>query len=121
MDKQAETYKQSQQGLVKADLIISAYKPHLELEESFQVEARTEEGAWSFIKSHLGQVPVFSSSDGRVEVIAERQGYLLYDRMVAFHVQRGFTVPLSSAEFHAGLSTAILGAGRNVFLVRASE
>ena len=39
----------------------------------------------------------------RVETMAERQNYLLYDRMVAFHVQRGFAVPLSSAEFHAGL------------------
>lgn len=29
--------------------------------------------------------------------------YLLYDRMVAFHVQRGVTVPLSAAEFYAGL------------------
>jgi hypothetical protein len=39
----------------------------------------------------------------RVETVAERQDYLLYDRMVAFHVQRGFPVPLSAAEFHAGL------------------
>jgi hypothetical protein len=37
-------------------------------------------------------------------MLAERQGYLLFDRMVAFHVQRGFSVPLSAAEFYAGLS-----------------
>ena len=37
-------------------------------------------------------------------MIAERQGYLLFDRMVAFHVQRGIAVPLSAAEFHAGLT-----------------
>ncbi len=35
--------------------------------------------------------------------MVERQGYLLYDRMVAFHVQRGYAVPLSTSEFHAGL------------------
>ena len=35
--------------------------------------------------------------------IAERQNYLLFDRMVAFHVQRGVTVPMSAAEFYAGL------------------
>ncbi len=29
--------------------------------------------------------------------------YLLFDRMVAFHIQRGLTVPLSAAEFYAGL------------------
>lgn len=28
---------------------------------------------------------------------------LLFDRMVAFHVQRGVTIPLSAAEFYAGL------------------
>ena len=49
------------------------------------------------------QLPVFVSKDNRAEVIAERQDYLLFDRMVAFHVQHGVTVPLSAAEFYAGL------------------
>jgi hypothetical protein len=35
--------------------------------------------------------------------VAERLPYLLFDRMVAFHLQRGATVPLSAAEFYAGL------------------
>ena len=39
----------------------------------------------------------------KVEVVAERQVFLLFDRMVAFHVQRGATVPLGAAEFTAGL------------------
>ena len=52
---------------------------------------------------HLKHLPVFVSKDGQAEVIAERQNYLLFDRMVAFHVQRGVTVPLSAAEFYAGL------------------
>src|SRR5260370_18459687 len=30
--------------------------------------------------------------------------YLLFDRMVAFHVQRAATVPLSASEFYAGLA-----------------
>jgi hypothetical protein len=41
--------------------------------------------------------------DGQAEVIAERQNYLLFDRMVAFHVQRGMTVPLPATEFYQGL------------------
>jgi hypothetical protein len=40
---------------------------------------------------------------GALQVVAERQAYLLYDRMVAFHIQRGFSVPLGAAEFYAGL------------------
>jgi hypothetical protein len=38
-----------------------------------------------------------------LEAVAERQPYLLFDRMVAFHIQRGATVPLSAAEFYNGL------------------
>ena len=58
----------------------------------------------TFVRTHLKQLPVFVSKDGQAEVIAERQNYLLFDRMVAFHVQRGVTVPLSAAEFYAGLA-----------------
>ena len=45
-----------------------------------------------------------SSAGSTMEIIAERQNYLLFDRMVAFHVQRGVMVPLSAAEFYAGLA-----------------
>jgi DNA modification methylase len=85
------------------DLIISAYKPNGGLEERFKIEAGTEEGAWDFVRTHLKQLPVFVSKDGQAEMIAERQNYLLFDRMVAFHVQRGVAVPLSAAEFYLGL------------------
>jgi hypothetical protein len=61
-------------------------------------------GAWDFIRSHLQQLPIFVSVDEKIEIIAERQNYLLFDRMVAFHVQRGISVPLSAGEFYAGLT-----------------
>ena len=90
-------------GAVKQDLIISAYKPTVYLEERFQIEAGTEDGVWDFIRTHLKQLPVFVYKNDRAEIVAERQSYLLFDRMVAFHVQRGVTVPVSAAEFYAGL------------------
>ena len=90
-------------GAVKQDLVISAYKPNGGLEDRFKLTAGTEESVWDFVRTHLKQLPVFVSKDGKAEVIAERQNYLLFDRMVAFHVQRGVTVPLSAAEFYAGL------------------
>ena len=88
---------------VKQDLIISAYKPNGGLEDRFKLEAGTEDGVWDFILTHLKQLPVFVASMGQAEIIAERQNFLLFDRMVAFHVQRGVTVPLSATEFYAGL------------------
>lgn len=90
-------------GAVKQDLVISAYKPNDGLEERFKLTAGTETGVWDFVRIHLKQLPVFVSKDGQAEVVAERQSYLLFDRMVAFHVQRGVTVPMSAAEFYAGL------------------
>ncbi len=103
LDKQQETYKQSIQKLVKADLVISAYKPTASFEHSFQREAGTPEGAWHFVRQHLARLPVVVQQDGVIETLSERQDYLLFDRMVAFHIQRGATVPLSAAEFYAGL------------------
>jgi len=105
LDKKKGTTKQlSYSSAVKQDLVISAYKPNSGLEARFKLEAGTEEGAWDFVRTHLKQLPVFVSKDGKAETIAERQNYLLFDRMVAFHVQRGVTIPISAAQFYAGLA-----------------
>jgi hypothetical protein len=105
LDKQMQTFKQvTAAGAVKQDLVISAYKPNGGLENRFKLIAGTEDGVWDFIRTHLKQLPRFVAKDGRAEIIAERQSYLLFDRMVAFHVQRGVTVPLSAAEFYQGLT-----------------
>lgn len=104
LDKKQGSFQQVVSGnTVKRDLIISAYKPSGELEERFQKKAGTEEGVWDFVTTHLRQLPVFVAKDSKSEQVTERQTYLLFDRMVAFHVQRGFPIPISSPEFHAGL------------------
>ena len=104
LDKGKGSFKQvTSAGAVKQDLIISAYKPNGGIEDRFKLTAGTEDGVWDFVRTHLKQLPVFVSNGGQAEVIAERQNYLLFDRMVAFHVQRGVTVPMSAAEFYAGL------------------
>jgi hypothetical protein len=103
-DKQQGTFNQvTASGSVKQDLIISAYKPRTGFEQRFAREAGTPEGAWAFVRQHLAQLPVVVRTDGQLETLSERQDYLLFDRMVAFHIQRGATVPLSAPEFYAGL------------------
>ena len=103
LDKQQGSYRQVTSMATKQDLVISAYRPNGGLEERFRLIAGTEDGAWDFVRTHLKNLPVFVNKVGKSEVIAERKEYLLYDRMVAFHVQRGATVPLSSADFYEGL------------------
>jgi predicted RNA methylase len=103
LDKQQGSYRQVTSTAVKQDLVISAYKPNGGLETRFKLEAGTEAGVWDFVRTHLRQLPVFVSKAGQAEVIAERQSYMLFDRMVAFHVQRGYSVPFSATEFYAEL------------------
>jgi hypothetical protein len=104
LDKQQGSYRQVTSTAVKQDLVISAYKPNGGLEQRFELEKGTDDGVWDFVKTHLRQLPVFVSQKGKGEAIAERQSYMLFDRMVAFHVQRGILVPQSAAEFYEGLS-----------------
>lgn len=104
LDKQQGSYRQVTSTAVKQDLVISAYKPNGGLEQRFELIAGKEEGVWDFVRTHLRQLPVYVAKGGEMEPIAERMGYYLYDRMVAFHVQRGVRVPLSTSEFLLGLT-----------------
>jgi hypothetical protein len=104
LDKGMRTKKQMHAKAVDKDLVISAYKPNGGLEKRFELEAGTEDGVWDFLRTHLRQLPVFITKGGIGQVITERQQVLLFDRMVAFHVQRGVSVPLSAGDFYQGLS-----------------
>ncbi|KPL70948.1 DNA methylase [Bellilinea caldifistulae] len=91
-------------GAVKQDLIISAYKPTAIFEQQFALEAGTVEGAWEFVRQHLEFLPMpMLKNDVLLEFVQERAPYVLFDRMVAYHIQHGFAVPLSAPQFYAGL------------------
>ncbi len=88
---------------IKQDLIISAYKPKESFVHNLREDAGNEETAWSFVRQHLENIPVVVEQSGQIEVIAERQAYLLFDRMVAYHVTQGIPVPLDATDFYRGL------------------
>lgn len=109
LDKGKGTFKQvTASSAVKHDLVISAYKPSAQFEKKFQEQAGSVQGTWEFIRQHLENLPIPALKDGIIEPIQERLPYLLYDRMVAFHIQRGINVPLSAPEFYQGLSQRFL-------------
>jgi len=97
LDKQQGSYRQVTSTTVKQDLVISAYKPNGGLEKRFELGRDTEDGVWDFVRTHLRQLPVEIKSP-------HRDKYTLFDRMVAFYVQRNAVPPLSVGEFLAGLS-----------------
>src|SRR5262249_47302310 len=105
LDKKQGTPKQvNSLNAVKQDLGISAHRPTTAVEAQVSLRAGTDAGIWSFIEEHLRQLPVFVSKAGRAEAIAEREKHLLFDRMIAFHIQRSISVPISASAFYAGLS-----------------
>lgn len=89
---------------VKQDLVISAYKPAEALRQEMERHQHTVESAWAFVDQHLEKLPVFIGQKGEAQTIVERTPRVLFDRMVAYHVQHGMAIPLSSAEFQAGVA-----------------
>jgi DNA modification methylase len=104
LDKKQGSFKQvTTTTSVKQDLVISAYKPKESFVRQFTEHAGDPEMAWEFVRQHLQNVPIAPDSTGKIEVVSERQDYLLFDRMVAFHIMRGFPVPMDAHTFYAGL------------------
>jgi hypothetical protein len=104
LDKQQGSFKQvTTTSAVKQDLVISAYKPKESFKRDFISHAGSEETAWSFVRQHLEKLPVVVVKNGKIELIVERQAFLLYDRMVAYHVVNGIPVPLDATDFYKGL------------------
>lgn len=104
LDKQQGSFKQmTSTTAVKQDLVISAYKPKDEFRREFFDKAGHPETAWAFVRQHLMQIPVVVISNEKIEIISERQAYLLFDRMVAYHIMQGIPVPLDATDFYQGL------------------
>lgn len=104
LDKKQGSFKAvTTTSAVKQDLVISAYKPKTIFVDKIANEQNTEESAWTFVNQYLENLPVYVGEKGTAELIVERTPRILFDRMVAYHVQHGYTVPISSADFQIGV------------------
>lgn len=88
---------------VKQDLVISCYKPSSTFDQKFQQHQYSEVGVWDFVEEHLNHLPVHLQKDKSTTAIIERSPKILYDRLVAFYVQRSLPVPLDASAFQLGL------------------
>ncbi len=113
LDKQIKTHTQRTAALsVRTDLVISAQKPRTAngatIAKSPSPSTGDEASAWRFVARRLRALPARD---------AERAAHLLFDRMVAFHLGRGETVPLGAPEFYAGLNRRFTKKG-DLYFVR---
>ncbi len=101
---------------VKQDLVISAYKPTVALEESLSGSNKSADTVWDFVRSHLGYLPIAKVRDGDLEFIPERDPRIIFDRMISWFIRHGVPVPVSSNEFQMGLAQKFVERDGMVFL-----
>jgi len=94
-------HQDTKASAVDKDLLITAYRPHADFEERFRELQGKPEGAVEFIREYLAILPIAPiNKTGKLEALVERTRFLLFDRMVAYHLQRGVRIPLSAADFY---------------------
>ena len=111
LSKEKKTVMQfKSSNTVDQDLVISAYKPKNQFRDAFQLKGGSEEIVWSFVQQHLEHLPVVvdANKNGKLDIIPERQAFLLFDRMVAWHLMHGVSVPMDASEFYQGLDDHFL-------------
>ena len=92
LDKKQGSFKQvTSAGSVKNDLVISAYKPRQHFEQKF-LELAGEGLEQDFIEMHLLHLPS--------EPSIERTEQMLYSKLLAFYVQRSYTVRYDASIFY---------------------
>lgn len=104
LDKEQLSYRQvTANSAAKKDLVISCYKPAITASREGITGDGDPETAWSFVREHLSHLPITDGRRGEARPIRERMSDRLYDRMIAFHVNRRIPVPVTTTEFFTGL------------------
>lgn len=88
---------------VKQDLVISCYKPSSEFDQKFKQHQNTDVAIWDFVEEHLNHLPIHLVKDNATTAIIERSPKILFDRLIAFYVQKGLPVPIDAGAFQKGL------------------
>jgi len=95
LDKQQGSFKQvTSAGAVKNDLVISAFKPAKSFEERI-IKNAGKDFEIEFVKDFLNNLPK--------RPIIERTEQMLYSKMLAYYVLRGYEVQYNSTTFYSML------------------
>ena len=104
LDKQQGSFKAvTTPTAVKQDLIISCFKPTSELTELFEKSSDKADNVWEFVEELLEHLPVHIKKDNSTTAVVERSPKILFDRLIAYYVQKGYPVPLDASTFQKGL------------------
>jgi hypothetical protein len=93
---------------VRQDLAISCYKPSAEFDDKFNKDSNSTLAIWEFIEEHLNHLPIHLTKENATSAIIERSPKILFDRLIAFYVQRCLPVPIDAGNFQLGLKEHFL-------------
>lgn len=88
---------------VRQDLVISCYKPSSKFDEKFKQHQNTDVAIWDFVEEHLQHLPIHLAKENATTAIIERSPKILFDRLIAFYVQKALPVPIDAGKFQEGL------------------
>lgn len=88
---------------VKEDLVISCYKPTSEFDKKFRQHQNSDVAVWDFVEEHLNHLPIHLTNGSATKAIIERNPKILFDRLIAFYIQKGLPVPIDAGKFQKGL------------------
>ena len=95
LNKKQGTFNQMvNPGAVGNDPVINAYKPRKDFEEHF-LRLAGEGLERDFVEEHLDHLPV--------EINIERTEQMLYSKMLAHYIQRGYEIRMNARQFYAML------------------
>ncbi|WP_353102780.1 DNA methyltransferase [Myroides odoratus] len=104
LDKKQGSFKAvTSTTAVKQDLVISCYKPSSEFDTKFKQSQHSPMGVWDFVEEHLEHLPIHIVKDNATTAVVERNAKILFDRLIAFYVQRSLPVPIDAGKFQEGL------------------
>ncbi len=86
---------------VRQPLVISCYKPTETFRKTF--ESDSESTLWEFVEEYLSHLPIHVVKENKSTAIIERSPKILYDRLVAYYVQKNRPVPIDAGKFQKEL------------------
>lgn len=93
---------------VKQDLVITCFKPSDKLRLKLEEKGATQQSAQDFIEELLIHLPVHVEKDNSTTAIVERSAKILYDRLISYYVQHGYTIPMDAKEFQQMLHDSFI-------------
>ena len=88
---------------VKQDLVLSCYKPSEEFIRRIEDSQNKADNVWDFINEHLLHLPVHVERNNTTTTVIERSPKILYDRLISYYVQHGYSIPMDAQQFQTGL------------------